>query len=328
MKVTANSSSIWAGPNGEGCIPNDGPKKLPPIKLHDPRYADGFDPQQGANGSVSQRKHNLRGLTDEALANQIKWLKSRIEDAETGPVQSPTQAKRARESLALAEAEAAARKKLGKSEAGKLHRLDTPDLKQELAKQEELLKEATSGVSQDPTAAAKARAEIAAINKELGIRSAEEKQGGQLTEVEKARVIPPAERARSKWADGLRNKTDDQLKKELAALKAKEKDATTGAAKNPNVAANVRTDLALVQKELKLREALKMGPLPQYALKQHQASSPALTHERAVLNERLIEVTTGAAQDPKAAAKLRQQLAIVDAELARRPQPVAVPLAA
>ncbi|MBX7098045.1 MAG: hypothetical protein K1X89_10055 [Myxococcaceae bacterium] len=313
---TAAASSNFRAPENPGQTPPifDRSRLFPPT---DGSYEPGFEPKTGDKDSAAQFEYNLRGKTPKALAELKKYLEARVKDAESGPHKSPEVAKRSREQLKLIAAEEATRKKLGNSTAGKYHRLDTADLKKELARQQERLQEATTGAAQDPKKAAEARKAIAAATSELATRDREAALNDRLESFPQTKPVTPEEMKAFK--DGIRSQPNaKQLEAELKRLQAKAKDASSGPSRDKVEAANDQAKARAIEAELAVRKSLEKSSDPKYALKVHLGSDEALKSETAKWKEVLTEATSGADRDPKAAKEAREKLAILDAESQRR----------
>jgi hypothetical protein len=280
------------------------------------RFRDGFEPAKGSPDSTAQFEYNLRGTKDDALKQLASFFEARIKDAKSGPVQDPAAVSRAEEKLALVNKEIATRKSLGGTVAGKDHKLDNAALQKEIAKQQEILKESTTGLARDPKAAAAARKAIAAGEKEMQARSAEAASQASFTKLTTFKPITPDEI--SKMTVDARKQPTASLQSELKRLTAVDQDATKGAFQNKTVAQNAEAKIKVIKAELDARAQIAKRPDAGFAKEIHTLSDSALTGAQATWQQVLNDATKGVAKDPKLATTAREHLKSIGDELARR----------
>jgi hypothetical protein len=282
----------------------------------DTRFRDGFEPAKGSPNSASQFEYNLRGMKGDALKQLAGWLEARIKDAKSGPVQDPAAVSRAEEKLALVKNEMSTRKSLGGSVAGKDHKLDNAALQREIAKQQEILTESTTGLARDPKAAASARKAIAAGEKEMQARAAEAASPATFTKLTTFKPITTDEI--SKMTVNARKQPTAALQSELKRLTAVDQDATKGAFQNTTIAQNAEAKIKVLKAELEARQQIAKRPDAGFAKEIHTLSDSALTGAQSTWQQVLSDATKGVAKDPKLAMTAREHLQSIGDELARR----------
>jgi hypothetical protein len=374
MKVKSESASpLWKIQTG-GLKPSAPVVSLPTIK----RIADFFKEP----ASHAEYKATLRGLPDAMLKAEQARLEQRVLDASAGPAKDEKAAERARAQLAEVKEELAARDGFSTSRdpayAREMHRKPAAEVQAEVARQTERLKEASTGLSTDPAAAADAKEKLAMLQKELFGRVMDAFQG-KLPEdppSEKLGVLSklaygfsvgtmdaPAlagERARQEgllrdassgahqdpiaaanareklemisrreaqlgaqpqsveaYRAELRGKTDGQLEAERARLTALRNDAGFGHV-DLEATRQAEAKLKEVESELALRQQLAAGPQPEFATSMHGKSDAEVRTEVARQQERLREASTGLAQDPVAARDATEKLQVLMREQLRR----------
>lgn len=196
----------------------------------------------------SSYKGRLRGMDDKSLAAEAKRLRGVIADASSGGDKKSSVVARAKAQLAEVKEEQTARAGFAKTSdpawARKAHGMNDAQLGTERLRQLERYREATTGLDRDPKQAADAKAKLEFLAGETGARFLDQLQGAlpkasptkptglgeQLGDLAKYGSLSPA-----------------QLSAEKAKLQHTLRDASTGPYRDPQLAANTRQKLELIQ---------------------------------------------------------------------------------
>lgn len=199
----------------------------------------------------------------------------------------------------------------------KLRGMDDKQLAGEAKRLQAVIADASSGPNQNPSVAARARAELGEIREE------------QKTRADFAKSPNPA------YAKGVHHMSDKQLSLERAKQLERYHEATTGFDQDPAKAADAKAKLEALSHESigRFKDALQ-GALPKavptkpmraleqigYSIKASRMSDGQLRQEKAKALGELRDATTGAHRDPVAAANAQKKLDILShVERSRHP---------
>lgn len=301
-----------SGPHADPVAADNARERLEIISRKEARLA--AQPQ-----SIESYRDGLRGMSDSALAAERARLEKVRRDASAGAGKDPEAAALAQKKLEQLDLEQKTREQLAAGPqpayAREAHGLSDAELQREAMKQQERLREASTGLSQDPVAAKDAAEKLQLLMREQ-VRRFGDHFAGNLP------VDPPTkpitDRQLKDLGVSLRDDSAAELASTRARLEREVRDASSGAHVDPARAENATRQLEVVKKEEELRAALAKGPQPEYALEVHGNSDLANLVEVARQRERLREATTGLFQDPAAAKDAQEKLRILEAERARR----------
>lgn len=285
-----------------------------------PSLASAIKGLQDVFGTHSGYKSQLRGMNDQQLAAEGKRLQAVIADASSGPNKNPSVAARARAQLGEVREEQKTRADFSKSPnpayARQAHSMSDQQLSLERARQLERYQEATSGLDQDPTKAADAKAKLEILGQET-IGRFKDKLQGALPRAVPTKPMGIFEQVG--YSVKASRMTDAQLRQEKAKVLGELRDATTGAHRDPVAAANA-------QKKLDILGHVERSRTPQTKPISHeelvvfqkaaaQKSSGQLQADIARLKGQLKQLE---GKDPVAQANLMRKLGVLEGALTRR----------
>lgn len=275
------------------------------------------DPPTKKMGFLEKALYNLKAnsMSETDLAAEKKKLESTVRDATTGAHKDPVAAANAQEKLqVLAKIEEARNKTVGGYKDGLRHMSDDK-LAAEKAKWESVVKDASTGASRDPGAVQAAQAKLTAINEELKAREG----------IAASKDPKYAQAAHTMDDKALRAERDKQMERFF--------EATTGAARDPQVAEDAREKLGVLMREqlTRLLDDVRGNlpvdgptkPISDRSLKSFRDAlrddSPAqLDAKKARLERQVSDAQSGAHTDPVQVENAQKQLKQIEAELADR----------
>lgn len=265
----------------------------------------------------SSYKGKLRGMDDKALAAEAKHLQAVIADASNGADKNPGAVQRAKAQLAEVKEEQADRAGFAKSAnpayARQAHGMNSSQLAGERAKQLERYQEATTGLDRDPAKAADAKAKLDILNKESFGRVKDAFQG-KLPKATPTKPSGIGEQVGDYFK--YKNMSPDQLKAEKAKLTSTYRDATTGAHKDPQLAANTQKKLDLIKHlEASHTKPISNEDLGKFQKSLEHKSSGELKHLQGSLRHQADALK--AKGDLVGAANAQRKLHVVDGAITR-----------